>query len=139
MIQNIQRIFIYLGLALSFILFMPAVSHAEETVQSAPAIGKENILLQKVIPSHVCMVTNRYFGKDQIPVDVNGQTYYGCCNMCKGTLTNKLESHYAIDPISGNKVDKAIATIGAAPDGSVHYFENEDNFKSFSLLQNDAK
>jgi YHS domain-containing protein len=37
----------------------------------------------------------------------------------------------SVDPVSGNKVDKAEAVIGADADGRVYYFENAKNLKSY--------
>jgi YHS domain-containing protein len=45
------------------------------------------------------MVTNKAFEKDQIPIEVEGRTYYGCCEMCKTALTNDPEKRTAIDLI----------------------------------------
>ncbi|WP_246054093.1 MULTISPECIES: hypothetical protein [Antarcticibacterium] len=42
----------------------------------------------------VCMVNNAYMGKSQMPVPVNGKTYYGCCEMCVGKLTNEETSAF---------------------------------------------
>lgn len=80
----------------------------------------------------VCMVTNQVFEKDQIPVAVKGRTYYGCCEGCKQTLTNNPAARAAVDPVSGKKVDKATAVVGARPDGSVLYFENAVNLEKYS-------
>lgn len=83
----------------------------------------------------VCMVTNRVFEKDQIPVPVEGRTYYGCCEGCKQTLANDPAARTAVDPLSGKTVDKATAVVGARPDGSVLYFENEANLQEYALKQ----
>jgi len=80
----------------------------------------------------VCMVNNRVFDKDQVPVEIEGKTYYGCCEMCKQALKTKPELRSAVDPVSGKAVDKATATIGAQADGTVLYFENEDNLERFA-------
>ncbi len=78
------------------------------------------------------MITNQEFAREQIPVEVDGKTYYGCCEMCKAKIKNNPDSRVAIDPVSGNQVDKAVAVIGAAPDGSIYYFESEENFGKFN-------
>jgi len=80
----------------------------------------------------VCMVNNRLFDKDQVPVEIDGKTYYGCCEMCKQALKDKAELRSAVDPVSGKAVDKATAVIGARADGTVLYFENADNLKAFA-------
>ena len=72
----------------------------------------------------VCMVNNNYMGTAQIPVKVNGRTYYGCCAGCKTTLETKSESREAVDPVSGKTVDKAVAVIGKTSAGTVMYFSS---------------
>lgn len=87
--------------------------------------------LSSVPTRHVCMVNDHFFGTDQIPVKVDGRTYYGCCEGCKKTLREKRSARFAIDPVSRREVDKATAVIGALPNGRVFYFENERNLKEF--------
>lgn len=88
--------------------------------------------LTPIKQEYVCMVNNAAFDKPQIPVDVNGKTYYGCCPMCKERLTKDVSARTAIDPVSGKSVDKAEAVIGKATDGSVYYFENKDNLGRYT-------
>lgn len=107
-------------------LIMPMGVNANET-------GEENSgeLLKKVEAKYVCMINNRLFDSPQIPTEVNGKTYYGCCPMCKAKLENNVDARTSTDPVSKNIVDKATAIIGAQADGTVHYFENEENMKKF--------
>ena len=95
---------------------------------SAPASGK----LTKVETKRVCMVTNKAFKQDQIAVDVDGKTYYGCCEMCKGRLTSEADLRTAVDPVSKKPVDKAAAVIAADANGKVFYFENDDNLAAYN-------
>lgn len=88
--------------------------------------------LIRVENKKVCMVTNMLFPRDQIPVQHAGRTYYGCCENCKQTLAQDAAARSATDPVSGKKVDKATAVIGAWPDGSVVYFENQKNLERFA-------
>jgi YHS domain-containing protein len=80
----------------------------------------------------VCMVNDMDMGKAQIPVVVEGRTYYGCCAMCKERLSKDAAVRSAIDPVSGKSVDKAKAVIGKRPDGSVVYFESEANLRRYA-------
>jgi len=88
-------------------------------------------VLKKAEPQYICMINNKLFDKPQIPVTVGGKTYYGCCPMCKEKLEKSAEARAAADPVSGKTVDKAEAIIGAAADGTVYYFENEENLQKF--------
>lgn len=101
---------------------------------SAYAVDMPTGLLTKVEPKTVCMVNEMAMGKDQIPVEVDGKTYYGCCEMCKNTLAKDAGKRVAVDPVSGKEVDKAKAVIGAQEDGRVFYFESEDNLKKVNAL-----
>lgn len=87
--------------------------------------------LKKVETKFVCMINNQVFDKEQIPVEVDGKTYYGCCAMCKERLAKDAESRKAVDPVSMKEVDKAKAVVGADAEGNVHYFENEENLKNY--------
>ncbi len=87
--------------------------------------------LQPVAPDHVCMVNNTSHAGPQIPVQVGGKTYFGCCEMCKGRLASDPAARTAVDPMSGRPVDKATAVIGATLQGKVMYFENQQSFDSY--------
>ena len=80
---------------------------------------------------YVCMMQDMVLGKAGIPIQYAGKTYYGCCEMCKAKLKNDPKSRMAVDPVSGKKVDKAKAVIGANAEGKVFYFENLQNLKKF--------
>lgn len=83
-------------------------------------------------PKKICMVTNTAFDKDQIPVQVKGRTYYGCCEMCKGELEKDSKQRVAIDPVSRKKVDKSQAVIGVASNGGVVYFESIEHLEKYN-------
>ena len=97
-------------------------------IAAAPARAED---IKKVDSKRVCMVNNTLFDKDQIPVAVDGKTYFGCCEMCKGRLAQDAAIREAVDPISGKPVDKAKAVIGAMPDGKVLYFESDKTFAEY--------
>jgi len=88
-------------------------------------------ILKKVDTPEVCMITNRHMGVAQLAVPIGEKVYYGCCEMCVGTLNKDVESRYALDPMTGRKVDKATALIGARKDGAVIYFEDQKNFDAY--------
>lgn len=107
----------------------PAGKPAPET--SATSVAADNGLTQVTDPSQVCMVNDQYMGKAQIPVEVEGKTYFGCCEMCKGRLANEPASRQATDPVTGAAVDKATAVIGRQADGKVLYFASADTFARY--------
>jgi YHS domain-containing protein len=80
----------------------------------------------------ICMVTNRAYDKEQIPVTVSGKTYYGCCEMCKSMLTGDPSKRMAVDPVSNRKVDKSEAVIGVAANGGVIYFQNDKDLEAYN-------
>lgn len=115
-----------------FYSFCFAVCTAAVVFTGFSASAFADAAVKRVEPVKVCMVNNTLFPKDQIPVEVEGKTYYGCCQMCKKTLRENPDSRIARDPVSGRQVDKAAAVIGAAADNQVYYFENEANLRSFA-------
>ena len=88
--------------------------------------------LKPVEAKMVCMMNDKTFDKEQMAIEIDGKTYYGCCPMCKEMLSKDPEKRSSTDPVSGNKVDKAAAVIGADPHGMVYYFENQENFHKFA-------
>lgn len=87
--------------------------------------------LRVVAPNLVCMVNNRFMGSAQIPTEVEGRTYYGCCPMCSGKLRSEPNMRTAKDPVSGEQVDKATAVIAATQGGDVLYFKNEGTLAAY--------
>lgn len=81
--------------------------------------------------SQVCMVNNQFMGKPQIPIAVEGRTYYGCCAMCKDRLGNDPAARTAQDPVTGESVDKASAVIIQDSTGKVMYFASEDTLRRY--------
>lgn len=86
----------------------------------------------RVEPNKVCMLNEMVFEKVQIPVIVDGKTYYGCCETCREALQKNPEKRYAIDPVTGAKVDKAVAIIASNADGAVLYFESMENLDYYN-------
>lgn len=105
-----------------------AILAAVAVMRAVPATAGA---LEKVPADRVCMVNDTRFPTAQIPVPVDGKTYFGCCEMCKGRLANDASVRTATDPVSGAVVDKADAVIGMLSDGRVHYFENERNLNAY--------
>jgi YHS domain-containing protein len=90
--------------------------------------------LHKVEAKTVCMVNEEAMGSEQVPVEVDGKTYYGCCQMCKDSLTKNADKRVAKDPVTGKQVDKATAVIAAQEDGHVFYFESDETLAKFNKL-----
>jgi YHS domain-containing protein len=78
------------------------------------------------------MVNNRYMGTPQIPVLVDGKTYYGCCKMCEARLKQEARLWSSVDPVSRRTVDKATAVIARDLAGDVLYFESEESLRSYN-------
>lgn len=114
-------------LALALMLFSPPPP-VLATPQGHAAEPQGDGVVQ-VEAKYVCMINNQRFEKEQIPIKVAAQTYYGCCEMCKEKLRKDAKSRFALDPVSGKKVDKASARIGVDTQGKVYYFESEENLK----------
>lgn len=104
----------------------PSALGATPTPAVSPAA-----LVRVTDASQVCMVNDQFMGKAQIPVRVDGKTYYGCCEMCKEKLEKMSTARIAVDPVSGKQVDKATAVLGRDPTGTVFYFESASTFAQY--------
>ena len=125
-----RRLGVALVLALAALAAGLTFAQGKGQEDSAPAVSPVSAL-QRVETQKVCMINNQVFDKDQIPVEVEGRTYYGCCDMCKERLTKDPASRQAVDPVSGRTVDKSEAVIGMLPDGRVLYFESEETLGQY--------
>jgi YHS domain-containing protein len=97
-----------------------------------PALATPGALRLLPDASTVCMVRNHFMGRPQIPVVVDGHTYYGCCEGCKQRLLHDPNARAAIDPVTSNPVDKAQAVVAVDERGGLLYFENEANFRTYA-------
>lgn len=113
-----------LALALMLLAFGVPAAFAEDGAAAGPA--------KKVETQKVCMVNDALFAKDQIPVEVEGKTYYGCCDMCKARLAQDASIRSSADPVTGAAVDKATAVPAALADGTVLYFESEETLAQYN-------
>lgn len=107
-------------------LIAPAKSNVSKLLQ-------EENQIESLDPSLVCMVNDTYMGKPQIPVPVNGKTYYGCCQGCVDKLNNEQTARMSKDPFSGKQIDKSQAFIVLMnQQGKVSYFESKDNYIAYT-------
>jgi YHS domain-containing protein len=123
-------------LPLSLVLGLSACESSSSTAATAPVVQPAQLPagLERVAdPSQVCMVNDQYMGKPQIPIAVEGRTYYGCCPMCKDRLANQPTSRVGKDPVTGNDVDKSVALMVKDASGKILYFENEDSLRRYKL------
>ncbi|UPT75407.1 MAG: hypothetical protein M0D55_06880 [Elusimicrobiota bacterium] len=81
--------------------------------------------------SKICMVNDAVMGQPQLPVEVGGKTYYGCCAGCVGRLNKDRKARVAVDPVSGRDVDKSEAVILQGGRGEALYFESEETARQY--------
>ncbi|MCR4296286.1 MAG: hypothetical protein NUW21_12180 [Elusimicrobia bacterium] len=81
--------------------------------------------------SRVCMVNDRVMGQAQLPVIVDGRTYYGCCAGCVARLNEDRKARVSTDPVTGRDVDKSQAVILRGENGEALYFESEDTARRY--------
>ena len=115
-------------------------SSSSSSVESSPPTAQASAPAQSGLPagmtrvtdaSQVCMVNDQFMGKPQIPVEVEGRTYYGCCAMCKEKLNTQPAARLAQDPVTGETVDKSKAVIVQDPQGRVKYFASEATLSKY--------
>src|SRR4030095_2285758 len=81
---------------------------------------------------YVCMMQDMVLGKPGIPIQYEGKTYYGCCEMCKEKIKNEPQRYIkAIDPVSQKPVDRPSSFIYSV-DGSAYYSTSDANRKTFA-------
>jgi YHS domain-containing protein len=119
-------------LSLGLLLCVSGYLYAETQPDTLEGMPLQSVDL-KVKTSFVCMMDNKFKGKEQIPVMVNGKTYYGCCQGCVHALKNNRDIRYARDPLTGEEVDKADAYITLKSNGtdSVFYFKSVETYADF--------
>ena len=79
------------------------------------------------------MVNDRFMGVKQIPIDVDGTTYYGCCQGCVEKLQENIDDvRFGSNPLIDTKVDKASTIIvHDKSTGGVFYFETNKDAQAF--------
>ena len=95
--------------------------------------------IREVSPSSVCMVNNKALDSEQEAFKIGNDTYYGCCKMCSKKFAKDDSKRYAIDPVSGVKINKANAILGADSKNNVHYFENRENLNRHIVSDKDTQ
>lgn len=110
----------------------PPAGHSMAPSSSVASAASEASGLTRVEDaSKVCMVTNQFMGTAQIPVEVEGTTYFGCCEMCKARLASEVDTRTARDPVTGEVVDKARAIIAKDAKNAVLYFASAQNVRRY--------
>ena len=130
--------FVTLGLTMAATACQNGQDRAH-TQPQAPAAETQTVSTEPALrlvadPSLVCMVNDQVMGRPQIPITVDGRTYYGCCENCKKRLAEDQTARLAKDPVTGAMVDKSAAVIGQDPSGRVFYFASEDNLRAYKSL-----
>ena len=126
------------SLAVCLVGAFVAVATASAQDADAPSEpAQAESTLEQVEARFICMINNKVFDSEQIAVPIGETTYYGCCQMCVSKLNGNPESRYAVDPVSGTRIDKSEAVLGAAPDSTVYYFESLDNLRAFDFASDD--
>jgi len=119
----------------------PAVVQPALAVASSPApvaastqpASATHALTRVSDSSNTCMLSNRYFGaRKQVPVEVAGKTYHGCCPRCAARLGADASARVAIDPVTGHEVDKASAVLAHDDRNALYYFESEATLARFA-------
>ena len=81
---------------------------------------------------YVCMMQDMILTKPGVPIQYQGKTYYGCCDMCKEKIRTEPKKYTrSQDLVSGKLVDKATAFVYGL-NGDAYYFSSEANRKAFA-------
>lgn len=81
---------------------------------------------------YVCMMQDMILTKPGVPIQYQGKTYYGCCEMCKEKIRIDPKKYTrSLDLVSGKLIDKSTAFIFGL-NGDAYYFSSEANRKTFA-------
>ena len=129
----IDRIYLFCG-----ILFFGFVSWVAFDNYYGYDIRKYFLLAKfenkEVKGQQICMYRNRLIVGSSIPVVIEGETYYVCCQGCVDKLQqNYQDSQYGEDKFSHHRIKKtkAFIVLDKKSNGKVSYFESEENFNHF--------
>lgn len=126
-----SKIYAYL-IVVALVVVATFIAYGISYYQQQSVINQNVLVYRHVDANMVCMVNDAFMGKPQIPVPVNGRTYYGCCQGCVDKLSKLENIRMAIDPFNGTQIDKSEAYIVVTdPNGSVSYFQSVSNFEAF--------
>lgn len=87
--------------------------------------------VRQVSAEKVCMLDDWTLDSALFTAEVAGKTYYCCFEKCGEKFQSNPELRFAVDPISGVKLDKADALYGVSRDGKGYYFETLENLEMF--------
>lgn len=126
--KEILRLFLAAVLVIGF-----GTASMGQTARVPQKHNKETAAVKPLPTNQVCMINNKFMSKDQIPVQVNNKTYYGCCQGCVGTLKNDQAARTATDEVTKQQVDKATAFIIVKPGtrDDVLYFVSKQNAATY--------
>jgi YHS domain-containing protein len=132
-------------LIVASIILLSCSNEKKEKAETATLLVTKTNLIQtnpvvipqvayEIVPNDkVCMVNDRFMGVKQIPIDVDGTTYYGCCQGCVEKLQKNIDDvRFGNNPLNKTKVDKASAVIVQdKSNGSVFYFASKEDAQDF--------
>jgi YHS domain-containing protein len=82
--------------------------------------------------AYVCMLDENVLSTPGVAYVHQGKTYYTCCDKCRARFASNAESlTHAIDPVTGQRVDKAEALVYAFA-GHGYYLAHEDSVRTFA-------
>ena len=95
-----------------------------------------NMWLKKVNTNEVNMVTNRFTGKQQDSVNINGKTYFADGVEYAFNLQENSSLRFSKDPVTNKVIDKADAVTYSDASGRILYFESDMTFERFVGMAN---
>ncbi|MFN8254198.1 MAG: hypothetical protein U0W24_00825 [Bacteroidales bacterium] len=127
-----KKVLVSIGVAL---LVFILVWYTNEATEKYAAENAYKAYIDKPVPdSVVCMVSGMVKNKAIKPIEINGKTYWGCCDNCLMQLKNNIENVlFAKDPVSGAMICKSGALKRLNPENKkyVLYFESDRNYELY--------
>jgi YHS domain-containing protein len=108
--------------------------------KSIPEVINYSSFEGEIIPdSIICMVRGDIKSKGSLPIQIEGRTYYGCCEKCLTKLEQNIDNiQYAVDPVSGQTFSKADAIVRQDPQDHkrVLFFKSDETYDQYMKLIN---
>lgn len=132
-IINISAILLFVG-AFTWMIIAVVNDAGSDKTSTDAYIASLPSTQDTIAHNKICMVDDVYQGDyPTVEYKLINKTYYGCSQKATRDLAQKAKLRVAIDPVTNEEIDKAIALIAVHPkrDGKVLYFKSVETFNMY--------
>ena len=136
-ILNVFAILLFVGAFTWMIIAVVNDARSDKTSTDAYIASLPSIQ-DTIAHNKICMVDDIYQGDyPTVEYKLINKTYYGCSQKATRDLAQKPKLRVAVDPVTNEEIDKAIAVVALNPkrDGKVLYFKSVESFNKYQKAQ----